>query len=76
MLRSCFGKLTIIVIGPPVTIMSSNADLEYLMREQIDKVRESIGSSSLLLSTRFVTADSSTEMGEYVLVADRCGVMS
>jgi len=73
MLRSCFGKLT---IGPPVTIMTSNADLEYLTREQIDKVREIVGSRSLSLNTRFVTAGSSTEMGEYVLVADRCGVMS
>jgi len=57
--------------------MTSNADLEYLTREQIDKVRESVGSSSVSLNTRFVTVDSSTEMGEPVLVADdRCGVMS
>jgi len=74
MLRSCFGK---IAIGFLVTVMTSNADLEYLTREQIDKVRENVGSRLHIIEHSFChIADSSTEMGEHVLTIDRCGVVN
>ena len=70
MLRSCFDKLA---IGFPVTVMTSNADLEYLTREQIDKVRESVGSKLHIIEHSFCyIADSSTERGERVLDTNRC----